>query len=97
MIAMKISVTNIQQRMQEHIQELSGEPAFQRGNEQTKYKLDQQNKPAIKIAIGNMPLAYDLWQDLRNPATIGRYPVGLRELWEFYAHHRKKRVDEFGR
>jgi hypothetical protein len=94
---MKISVTDIQQRMQEHIQELSREPAFQRGIEQKKYAVDTQEKPAIKLAIGNMPLEYDLWQDLRNPATIGRYPVGLRELWEFYAHHRKKRVDEYGR
>jgi hypothetical protein len=97
MIVMKISVKSLQQRMQEHIQELSWEPAFQRGVEQQKYALDAQDQPAVKIAIGNMPLEYDLWQGLRNPATLGRYPVGLQELWEFYAHRRKKRVDEYGR
>jgi hypothetical protein len=94
---MKITVRDILQRMQEHIQELSWEPEFQRGSEQQKYEVDHQGKPAIKTAIGNVTLDYDLWKGLRNPATIGRYPVGLRELWEFYAHHRKKRVDEYGR
>lgn len=97
MIVMNISVKSIQNRMQEHIQELSWEPAFQRGVDQKKYAVDAQNHPAVKLAIANVPLEYDLWQGLRNPATIGRYPVGLRELWEFYAHHRKQRVDEYGR
>jgi len=97
MITLKISVKSLQQRMQEHIQALSWEPAFHRGVAQKKYALDTQDQPAVKIAIANVPLEYDLWQGLRNPATIGRYPVGLDELWEFYAHHRKQRVDEYGR
>jgi hypothetical protein len=97
MIDMKITAHSILQRMQEHIQELSVEPEFQRGTPHMKFEADTQGKPAIKTAIGNVALDYDLWQGLRNPATIGLYPVGLKELWEFYAHHRKKRVDESGR
>lgn len=94
---MKINVRTIQQLMQDHINELSVEPDFQRGSEHRKFEVNDHGQPEIKAAIGNVPLDYDLWQDLRNPATIGRYPAGLRELWEFYAHRRKRRIDEYGR
>ena len=53
--------------------------------------------PDVKVAVGNIPLTYDLWKGLKNPASVGLYPVGLQEIWEFYAHRRKTAVDESGR
>ena len=49
------------------------------------------------MALGNVDLDYDLWQGLRNPAVMGLYPVGLQDIWEFYAHSRKESVDQGGR
>jgi len=51
----------------------------------------------VRLAIANIPLDYDLWKGLRNPAVVGLYPVGLREIWEFYSRTEKKSVDEYGR
>jgi len=42
-------------------------------------------------------LDYDLWKGLRNPAVIGLHPVGLEQIWAYYANIRKERVDESGR
>ena len=81
----------------EKIAELQGEPEFQWTAEKIKYAVDGSRRPMVKLAVGNVPLNYDLWRGLRNPAVVGLYPAGLREIWEFYANRRKARVDEFGR
>jgi len=77
--------------------EVKDEPEFSRSADRLKFAIDGEGQAAIKIAIGNMPLDYDLWEDLRNPATIGLFPAGLPEIWDFYANRRKKKVDETGR
>jgi hypothetical protein len=79
------------------IGELQGEPEFQWGVEKVKYAVDENGEPSVKIAVGNAPLDYDLWEGLRNPAVVGLHPVGMREIWEFYANRRKVSVDEYGR
>lgn len=79
------------------IEELKEEPEFQWSKENTKHHVDKFGKPALKVAIGNVPLDYDLWEGLRNPAVVGLHPIGLREIWDFYSNRRKMRVDEFGR
>ncbi|MFC2038737.1 hypothetical protein ACFLUG_03090 [Chloroflexota bacterium] len=77
--------------------EVRDEPEFARASDRLKYATDKDGNPLIKLAVGNMPMDYDLWEGLRNPATIGLHPAGLPELWEFYANRRKKKVDEAGR
>ncbi len=79
------------------VAKLREEPEFQWASENIKYALDKNGYPLVKVAAGNLSLDYDLWKGLRNPATIGLYPAGLREIWEFYENRVKKRVDEFGR
>ena len=61
------------------------------------YTVDGGGDPGVKLALGNVPLDYDLWEGLRNPAVVGLYPAGLREIWEFHANRTKDRVDEYGR
>lgn len=92
-----ISVDNLLNIIQKKILELHEEPEFQWDSTRTTYKTDNEGNPQIKIAVGNVPLGYDLWKGLRNPAVIGLHPVGLEQIWAYYANIRKDRVDESGR
>jgi hypothetical protein len=92
-----ISVEGIRQRFRDEVTMLQEEPAFQWGAGKAICAVDDAGLPAVQVAVGNVPLDYDLWQGLRNPAVVGRHPAGLRELWEFHANRRKRKVDESGR
>jgi len=81
----------------EKIIELQEEPEFQRSTEKIKYATDKNKEPLVKLAVGNVPVNYDLWKGLRNPAVVGLHPAGLPEIWEYYANRRKQKVDEAGR
>jgi ferredoxin len=91
------SVDNLSDVIQKKILELHEEPEFQWDPTRTTYSTDDQGNPRIKIAVGNVPLDYDLWKGLRNPAVIGLHPVSLEQIWAYYANIRKERVDESGR
>ena len=93
---MRYGVKTINRELAEGIIALQAEPEFQRTSG-TDYAVDSNGVPQIKVAMGNMPLEYDLWEGLRNPAVVGIYPAGLPDLWEFYANRRKPKVDEAGR
>lgn len=92
-----ITVKEITNQFKEKIMELHGEPEFQWREGKVKYAVEKNGEPDVKIAVGNVPLDYDLWAGLRNPAIIGLYPAGLKEIWEFYANRKKERIDESGR
>ncbi|MFC1953170.1 hypothetical protein ACFLWR_03465 [Chloroflexota bacterium] len=94
---MKINKNELIQSFIENLMNVRKEPEFFRDEEKLKYAIDEEGKPSIKLAIGNMPLDYDLWDGLRNPATVGLHPAGIPEIWEFYANRRKTKVDEVGR
>jgi hypothetical protein len=93
----KITFDGLAAMFEEKIVELQEEPEFQWSKEKIKYAMDADGAPALKLAIGNVPLDYDLWKGLRNPAVVGAYPAGLREIWEFYANRRKENIDVSGR
>ena len=82
---------------QDRIMELQEEPEFQWSRDRITYAVDGGGDPMVKLTLGNVPLDYDLWEGLRNPAVVGLYPAGLREIWEFHANRTKDRVDEYGR
>lgn len=94
---MDLSRNGLTQSFINSVAEVKDEPEFSRSADRLKFAIDEEGHASIKIAIGNMPLDYDLWEGLRNPATVGLYPAGLPEIWEFYANRRKKKVDETGR
>lgn len=93
----RISLKVLTLEFQKKILELLEEPSFYSHMDQRKFATDTDGNPAVKLAIGNMPLEYDLWKGLKNPAVVGLYPLGLKEIWEFYAHRRNKKTDESGR
>jgi hypothetical protein len=88
------SVSNL---YKDRISELQEEPEFQWKKNNIKYAIDVKGDPLVKVAVGNVPLDYDIWRGLRNPATVGLHPLGLKEIWEYYANRRRERVDEYGR
>lgn len=92
-----LTVDGLMDLFKERIAELRGEPEFQWGRERVRYAVDEAGEPRVKLAVGNVPLDYDIWEGLRNPAVVGLYPAGLREVWEFHANRRRERVDEHGR
>lgn len=96
-MGLDFTVASLRDLFSEKIMELQDEPEFQWKREKVKYAVDKNQKPCVKLAVGNVPLDYDLWKGLKNPALVGLYPVGLREVWEFYANRRKTGVDESGR
>ncbi len=92
-----VTLKGLTRIFKEKIIEVQEEPEFQRSAEKIKYAADENGEPLVKLAVGNVPLDYDLWQGLRNPAVVGLYPAGLSEIWEFHANRRKQQVDEAGR
>jgi len=91
------TITGLTELFKEKIIEVEEEPEFQRSAEKMKYAIDKSGEPLVKLAVGNVPVDYDLWEGLRNPAVIGLHPAGLPEIWEYYANRRKQKVDEAGR
>ncbi|GAF90686.1 unnamed protein product, partial [marine sediment metagenome] len=92
-----LTVEKITGLFKDRVAELQEEPEFQWKRESIKYAVDDTGDPSVKVAIGNVPLDYDLWKGLRNPAVVGISPAGLKEIWEYHAHRRRARVDEYGR
>lgn len=92
-----ITINGLTQIFKEKILEVQEEPEFQRSTETIKHAIDNNEEPLVKLAVGNVPIDYDLWEGLRNPAVVGLHPAGLPEIWEFYADRRKQKVDEVGR
>lgn len=93
----RINHSALTKGFQGKILELLGEPKFSSNAAQQKFATDSNNNPSVKLAIGNVPLEYNLWKGLKNPAVVGLYPLGIQEIWEFYAHRRNKKTDEDGR
>ena len=91
------TINRLAELFTEKITEVQEEPEFQRSPDKTKYATDTSGQPLVKLGLANVPLDYDLWEGLRNPALVGLYPAGLPELWEFYANRTKEKVDETGR
>ena len=82
-----LSDSSLAPLFREVIGELQEEPEFQSSRERVKYALDENGQPDVKVAVANVPLDYDLWEGLRNPAVVGSYPAGLREIWELSLIH----------
>jgi hypothetical protein len=97
MVIKSYSVESISNLYKDRILELQEEPEFQWKKDSIKHAMDDKGEPQVKIAIGNVSLDHDLWKGLRNPATLGLHPAGLKEIWNYYANKRRDRVDAYGR
>ena len=91
-----LSLPAITELIARNIKAVRDDPSFCAG--EVKYALDGTGEPDVKAAAANVPLDYDLWDGLRNPAGVGLHPIGLRDIWEFYAWRTtSSHFDESGR
>ena len=93
----KIEKQVIESRLKEKISELEAQPEFRWKNGTTNFAVDDDGSPAARVALAACPLDQDLWSGLKNPAMVGMFPIGFREIWEYYANNRKRKTDEAGR
>lgn len=92
-----INRENIIKSMQKKIKELKNQPEYQWQDGRINYGTTTDGEPAVKAGIANCPVDYDIWEGLRNPAQVGLYPAGLRQIWELWAENNKKKTDDSGR
>lgn len=94
---MTLEPISLEMSFQQAVCDLQEEPKHQWSGDQRAYAAASDGRPVVKVAVGNVSLDYDLWSGLRNPAVSGLYPAGLQEIWEFFAHQRRHRLDASGR
>lgn len=75
---------------------LSKEPEHRWEETVLPYALDSSGLPAIKASVGSCRADFDLWDGLRNPATLGLYPMSLMDIWSYWADLTKPRTDQAG-
>lgn len=81
--------------LSQKVEQIRGKPEYLWADERRNYAVSQDGKAAVKTAVANCTLDFDLWKKLRSPALVGRHPLGLKDIWEYYATHdiRKTRID----
>ena len=92
-----ISTGSLEDLLKRTISDVAKQPEFSWDDGVRTYALDSDGTPAARVGAGCCDVGYDLWSGLRNPATIGLYPAGFEEIWDYYANLRKQKTDETGR
>ena len=87
---------NIEAALRRKVEEIRRKPEYLWADGRRNHKVNDEGKAAVKAAVANCTLDFDLWKGLRNPALIGRHPVGLREIWEYYAANDIKKIHPDG-
>jgi ferredoxin len=67
------------------VTEVAREPEYRWGDGFRSFMTDEDGEPVVRLAVTNCAPDMDIWQGLRNPALVGMYPVGLRDVWMHYA------------
>lgn len=81
----KITPTRIEAALRRKVERIRGKPEYLWADDRRNHKVNHDEEAAVKAAVANCTLDFDLWKGLRNPALIGRHPLGLQEIWEYYA------------
>lgn len=81
-----------QELLQKKITEVAGEPEYSWQNNTCSYMTDNNGEPVVRVAIANFAPQLDIWQQLKSPALVGRYPLAPADIWEHYAAANFKRT-----
>ncbi len=79
------------------VEELRREPEYAWNRALPAMATDADGRSDAKLAAANCAPDFDPWDRLRNPALAGLHPLGFEDLWNFYAAHSTKNIDEDGR
>jgi hypothetical protein len=92
----EITQVKIEIALRRKVEEVRSKPEYMWADGRRNHKITDAGEAVVKVALANCALDFDLWQGLRNPALVGQYPVGLREIWEYYAASNIKKVRSDG-
>ena len=81
----KITAVTVEEAFRNKIEDIRRKPEYLWADGQRNHRVDDEGEAMVKAAVANCALDFDLWRGLRNPALVGQHPVGLREIWEYYA------------
>ncbi|MBI5722689.1 MAG: hypothetical protein HZA50_01935 [Planctomycetes bacterium] len=88
----------IQEFLRQKVAAMAQEPEFARHEPEgrTAFMRDADGLPAARVAIANAAPSTDIWAGLRSPAAVGSHPVGVKDIWNFYAANNIKSVRNDG-
>ena len=75
----------LQALLTQKVTEVAREPEYSWGDSFRSFMTDDDATPVVRMGIANCLPDMDIWEGLRNPAQVGMYPIGLRDVWMHYA------------
>ncbi|MGD8238183.1 MAG: hypothetical protein PVH68_06515 [Armatimonadota bacterium] len=69
----------------ERATEVAREPEYSWGDDFRSFMTDEDGTPVVRLAATNCAPDMDIWEGLRNPARVGMFPIGLRDVWMHHA------------
>ncbi len=81
----KITPISVEIALRGKIEEIRRKPEYLWAGGWRNHRVNDEEEAALKVGVANCAPEFDLWKGLRNPALIGRHPIGLQEIWEYYA------------
>ncbi|MFQ5808609.1 MAG: hypothetical protein ACE5JM_03230 [Armatimonadota bacterium] len=69
----------------EKAMEVAREPEYSWGDDFRSFMTDDDGTPVVRLAVTNCAPDMDIWEGLRNPARVGMFPIGLRDVWMHHA------------
>lgn len=97
MAGIEINANRFQELLQSKTNEVSLEPEYSWRRDFCTFMKDEAGEPVVRVGIINFSPEEDIWEGLRTPAHIGRYPLTPEDIWEHHAAANFKRVRPDGR
>jgi NAD-dependent dihydropyrimidine dehydrogenase PreA subunit len=92
----EITREGLQQLLTKKVTEVAKEPEHSWTGEFCSYMKGKDGLPVVRLSLVNCKPDMDIWEGLRNPAQVGMYPLGLRDIWMHFAASNVKSTREDG-
>lgn len=83
--------------LKQKVSEVIQEPEYKWNNDFTSFRADESGAPMVRLSMVNFSPDLDIWQRIRNPALVGRFPLTPSDIWEHYAAANFKKTGPDGR
>ena len=80
-----ITPSALQDALVSKVVEVRAEPDYAWSGGRFNHMTDAAGRPVVRVAVANCGLETDIWAGLRSPSNVGLHPLGLRDIWAFYA------------
>ena len=72
-------------QLTEKVMDVLREPEYRWGDRFNSFMSDDEDRPVVRLAVGNSAIDMDIWEDLRSPALVGMFPLDFKDIWMHYA------------